>query len=134
MVILDASVILKWFVAEEGSENALRFRDRHVSGEERIIVPPLLFYEIANVLRYQEQLPDDELLTLFEILKDFEISTIYPSFSEFEETMLYARSKKISVYDAAYIVLARNIGCELITADQRLVRTVDESFVKPLQV
>lgn len=132
MVILDASVILKWFVTEEGSDTALQFRDRHISGEERIIVPPLLFYEIANVLRYHEQLPDEELLILFEILKDLEISTIYPSFSEFEETMLYARSKKISVYDATYIVLARNIGCELITADQRLVRAVDESFMKSL--
>ena len=132
MVVLDASVILKWLVNEEGSEDALRFRDRHVKGEERIIVPSLLFYEVANVLRYREELPEEELLILFEILNDLELSAVNPSFSEFKEAMLYARVKQTSVYDAAYVVLAKNLGCELITADKRLERTVNEQFVKCL--
>lgn len=129
MVILDASVILKWLVDEEGSKEALLFRDRHVRGEERIIVPSLLLYEIANVLRYREGLPDEEILNLFEIIKDLELSAVHPSFSEFEEAMLYARSKSISVYDASYIILAKNLGCSLITADRRLVQSVYEPFV-----
>ena len=132
MVILDASVILKWLVNEEGSAEALLFRESHVQGEERIIVPSLLLYEIANVLRHHKDLPDEELLSLFEILKDMELLTVNLSFAEFEETMLYARSKQISVYDATYVVLAKNLGCELITADKRLERAVNEPFVKNL--
>ena len=131
MVVLDASVILKWLLTEEGSDHALLLRDAHVKGEERIVVPSLLFYEVANVLRYNE-FPDEELLYIFEILKDLEFSLIHLSFSEFEEAMLYARSKKISVYDATYVILAKNLACELITADKHLVKAVNESFVKQL--
>lgn len=134
MVILDASIILKWFVNEEGSAEALIFRDRHVRGKERIIVPSLLFYEVANVLRYRKELPDKEIINLMEILKDFELSAVHLSFSELEEAMLYARIKDISVYDAAYVVLARNLSCDLITADKRLEKSVNESFVKSSDV
>lgn len=97
MVVLDASVILKWLVTEEDSAAALRFRNRHATGEERIVVPSLLFYEVANVLRYHQTLPDEELLALFEILKDLELSPLHPSFSELEQATVYARMKHISV-------------------------------------
>jgi len=132
MVVLDASIILKWLLTEEGSERALLFRERHIKGEERIAVPSLLFYEIANVLRYSEGFSDEAVLTLFETIKDIELSAIHPPFSDFEETIIYARSKQISVYDAAYVVLARNLECDLITADRRLVKATGESFVKEL--
>lgn len=132
MVILDASVILKWLLSEEGSEAARELRDRHISGEEHIIVPSLVFYEIANVLRYKTELPDEEIVELFEVLNDLEFSGMHPSFPELEETMLYARSKRISVYDASYVVLARRVGCSLITADSRLLNSVTESFVELL--
>lgn len=132
MVVLDASVILKWLVSEEGSEAALRIRDSHVKGEELVIVPSLLFYEVANVLRYNDKLPDKELADLYEILRDLELSSIHPSLPELEEAMLYARVKEISVYDASYVVLAKKLGCNLITADVRLIRVVSEPFVMSL--
>lgn len=132
MVILDASVILKWLIPEVDSRRALLFQVRHLSGEEHIVVPSLLFYEVANVLRYKENIPDDELVELYEILGDMELTATHPSFQELEETVLYARIKGISVYDATYVELARRLGCELRTADERLAKTVQEPFVKLL--
>jgi predicted nucleic acid-binding protein len=52
MSILDASVILKWFVDEESSDQALRIRDEFCRGEREIVVPDLLLLEVANALRY----------------------------------------------------------------------------------
>ncbi|MEK7082156.1 MAG: type II toxin-antitoxin system VapC family toxin [Patescibacteria group bacterium] len=132
MVVLDASVILKWLLDEEGSADALRIRDCHMRGEERIIVPSLLFYEVANVIRYRTELSDEEILNLLEILKDLELSVVHLAFSEFEETILYGRAKHISVYDAAYVILAKNLGCELVTADQQLGKAASETWVKGL--
>lgn len=132
MVVLDASVILKWLVTEEGSEHALRIRDAHLSGTEHIVVPSLLFYEVANVLRYNNELPDEELITLFEALNNLELTAVHPSFAELEETMVYARQKEASVYDASYVVLAKRLGCQLITADAALADKVNEPFVKTL--
>ncbi len=33
----------------------------------------------------------------------------------------------LSTFDAAYVALAETLGCELVTADQRLVRAVGGS-------
>ena len=132
MVILDASVILKWLIPEADSEKALVFRDRHLSGEEHIGVPSLLFYEVANVIRYKQDLPDEELIDLYDIFGSMELIATNPSFQEMEETMIYARQKGISVYDATYVVLARRLGCDLVSADERLVRAANEPFVKLL--
>lgn len=132
MVVLDASVILQWLVVEEGSAKALHFHDAHVAGTEQIIVSFLLLYEIANALRYRKQLPDNEVATLFEILEHLEIPVFQQSFPEIEEAALYARQKNISVYDAVYVVLARRLGCDFITADKRLTISVAEPFVKIL--
>lgn len=133
MVILDASVILKWLLPEDGSGAALRLQDSHLKGEEHIVVPFLLFYEISNVLRYKEDIPDGELVDLFETLSEFEFSVMQPSFQELEEIMLYARAKHISVYDAVYVMLARKVGCNLVTADAQLSQRVNEPFVKMLE-
>ena len=44
MIVLDASVALKWiFWDETGGERARHYRDRHVSGDEIIAVPDLFF-------------------------------------------------------------------------------------------
>jgi predicted nucleic acid-binding protein len=52
MIILDASVVVKWFSEEEYTEKALEIRERIRMGEERVIVPDLLLYELANALKY----------------------------------------------------------------------------------
>ena len=53
MIILDASVVVKWFSEEEYTEKALEIRERIMRGEERVVVPDLLLYEQANALKYK---------------------------------------------------------------------------------
>lgn len=43
MVVLDTSVIIKWFVEEKGSERALFLMEKHIKGEEIVLVPSLFF-------------------------------------------------------------------------------------------
>jgi len=38
-IVVDASVVVKWFVEEEGSEEALKLRDGYIDGEVEIAVP-----------------------------------------------------------------------------------------------
>jgi len=45
MIILDASVVVKWFSKEEYTEKALEIRGKVRRGEEKVIVPDLLLYE-----------------------------------------------------------------------------------------
>ncbi len=51
--VVDASVVVKWLVEEEGSERALRLRDRYIDGKIEIIAPELITFEVLNALRYE---------------------------------------------------------------------------------
>jgi len=56
-VVPDSSVVLKWFRrAEAGLEQAEALRQAHLEGQIVFIVPDLLLYEIANVLRFKSDL------------------------------------------------------------------------------
>ena len=50
-IVLDASVVAKWFIEEENTEKAIEItiRDKFVRGEIEVLAPSLLIYEIRNV-------------------------------------------------------------------------------------
>ncbi len=52
-MILDTSVVAKWFLEEEGTDKALKIRDDYVHGKIDVEIPDLLIYELGNVLRYK---------------------------------------------------------------------------------
>ncbi|MEE8167770.1 MAG: type II toxin-antitoxin system VapC family toxin [Candidatus Hydrothermarchaeales archaeon] len=53
MVVLDTSVVAKWFLEGEGSEKALVIRDDFLSGKIPIIICDLTLYELGNLLGYR---------------------------------------------------------------------------------
>jgi len=54
MYVIDTSVVVKWFVKEKDRDVALEILEYYRSGNFTIIVPDLLIYEFANVLRYNK--------------------------------------------------------------------------------
>jgi predicted nucleic acid-binding protein len=74
MIVLDASVVLKWiFDDEDGSESAARFKDAHAAGHEVVAVPDLLFYEIGNVLATKTRLSEAAIADAFSLLWEFSL-------------------------------------------------------------
>jgi len=55
---------------------------------------------------------------------DFDLEVFSFGLDEFLEEMILARQYGITLYDAAYIVLARKLGCPFVTSDRRLYRKV----------
>ncbi len=123
MIVLDASVLLKWFFPEEeSSARALEYRERHRTGQETIVVPDLLPYEIGNVLACKTKLPEAEVLDALTQLFRYELSVIaFPPESHLQAAHV-ARRFRISVYDAAYLHLAEKKECPFVTADAKLWR------------
>ena len=50
--VLDASVLIKWFMVEEDRDRALGLRDLHTAGRSTFFVSELTFLEILNAIRY----------------------------------------------------------------------------------
>ncbi len=124
MIILDASVVVKWFSEEEYTEKALAIRERIGMGEERVIVPDLLLYELANALKYNPRFDandvSDALTSIFDM--DLEIVTPIPEIINLAVALAFEYN--ITVYDAFYIALAKDLELTFITADRRLCERV----------
>lgn len=119
MLIVDASVAAKWFLAEPDSAAALALRD---SGT--LHAPSLLVSEIGNVLRSavaQRRLP----AMLAEQSLAWLIQDRAVNFADDHELALpalrIALALNHSVYDCLYLALSEKTGFPVVTADRRLM-------------
>ncbi len=130
MVVLDASVILKWVLpGEGGTDRALRWRDKHLEGSETVAVPDLFFYEAANVLALTKRLPSETAWEVWSSLCGIELAVYGPSLVEMRRAMEIVRLCRVSAYDAYYAALAEALECRMITADGKLARRLAGSSI-----
>jgi len=119
MTVVDASVVLKWLLAEPSAE-AEELLERHLNGSDPLIAPELLYYEIGNVLVTKTKLSAQETSDLFGYFIDLQIEAYSLGADEYKTTIDLAYRYKLSVYDAAYLGLALALDSRLVTADRRL--------------
>lgn len=129
IVVVDASLAIKWVLIEEDSARATTLLGRWVSEGKGIIAPALFTYEVTNILHRQvvtSKLSYDEaqrgLTKLFAI-------GVSLNFSQYEDIsmqamMLANRYDLPGSYDAHYLALAARENCEYWTADARLWNAV----------
>ena len=117
--VLDTSVAIKWFSEkdEDDLEKALKIREACLGKICRIIVPELLFYEIANALRYNPQFTEEDVGLAIESLLKLGLETKKFDEATMKKALALAYRMKITVYDAYFIALAENSACTLVTAD-----------------
>jgi predicted nucleic acid-binding protein len=126
MIVLDDSVIAKWFLDEPKSPKALYYRDLHAQKKEIIIAPSIIVYEIANLFRYKKEFTEREIIRVLEALENFRIEIVNLDFKDVINGALLAKEREITVYDAAYLLVALNFKCKFITADKKLYNKVKD--------
>jgi len=125
--IIDASIIVKWFVNEDGTDLALSLRDEHINGESFLIVPELAFLEVINALRYKTK----DLAALKEandVLWELQLHVEKLNKFLLDRASEIALKNNLSLYDAVYLALARIYGSPLYTSDNQLAKC--ENVVK----
>ena len=119
--VIDASVIVKWFVDEEGTEKALKLRADHIDGRILIAVPELLFLEVLNALRYKGA-TIRKLNEANDALWDIQLQVEKTNKFILEKANELAMKHNLSLYDAIYLAFAIVNGSPLITADKQLAK------------
>ena len=133
MIVLDASIILKLIFEEQDTPLALQLRENHITGEEKIAAPELLYYELANVLATKVAIPAKNASFALAEIFNLEIETFTLGIEEYLSSIGVSHKYTISAYDASYVVLAERLNCDFITADAQLFRkTKDMKFVRLL--
>ncbi len=124
--VLDTSVVVKWFLEEEGTDRADFLLQQLVEGVARAVVPSSLFSELANVfwVRRRDGLTEAEAQAFWGELVHLPLDAIEVSHQLLFETLAFSFHEQVSPYDATFVVLARQLECELITADGVLWRKI----------
>jgi predicted nucleic acid-binding protein len=120
-VVLDTSVVVKWFrQGEVLAERALVVRDAYLEGQIRVSVPSLLAYELANVLRYKQDVTTAQVKQAVRSLFDMRFEWVLPTRAVLQQAVEIARAYDTTVYDAVFAALAESAGATFVTADERL--------------
>jgi len=119
VIVLDASVLLKWFLDEPDSSQALSYQQRHIAGKDSIAIPDLAFYELANTFILRTHLSQEEIQENLSQLQSYQFHVTL--FSELIGVVGIARKYGLTAYDAAYVALAQTLRCRFVTADERLL-------------
>lgn len=123
IVVPDTSVVLKWYLQdqEQHRERALALRGAYLVGGLRLVVPDLLPYEVANVLRYKPHWDAARVGQAMTSLFALRLDVVPVSALILARAVDLAYDHDVAVYDAAFAALAKEVGGEFITADEKLV-------------
>jgi len=121
-VVADASIVAKWFLEEEFSDNARQLRDSFVTGKIDISVPSLLFYDTLNTLWHSRLFTEKELALAAKALTKYGFDSWEPKGKILEQTATVSSKHNLSVYDASYVALALYLKATLLTADSELIQ------------
>jgi len=121
IIVVDASVIVKWYVEEEDTKIALQLRRDYENGIIDIWSTHLMPYEVLNAVRYSQDLGQNEIERVSESLALFQIG-LYPLLDGNLRGPCIKMAFKygITIYDASYVALAKSLDKILYTADEKL--------------
>src|SRR3989338_8872906 len=128
-VVLDTSVVLKWFVDETGSDAAREYLEDFIDGKSQILIPTLLFYELGSAC-LKKSIPVSEISKIMELLQKLPFEKEDIGFTSFRKIYQNATEYNIWYYDASYVTLMQKHNCELITADKKLFRKLKGNMAK----
>jgi predicted nucleic acid-binding protein len=120
LLVVDASVAVKWVVEEEDSEAAVALFDRE------LVAPALMLPECANALWVKArrgELTAAEVIERIQLLSAAPVELV-PMGPLVEDAAKFALELDHPVYDCCYLALASQRNTVVVTADRRFTDVV----------
>jgi predicted nucleic acid-binding protein len=128
--VLDSSVAFKWVVPEADSAKAQQLADEFARGIHELLAPDIFTTEVAHALTRAERqgrITPGEALRLWTVVMTtaprLEASTPLAP-----RAIAISSKMRVGVYDCLYVALAEQESCQLVTADEKLLKNLQPTY------
>lgn len=120
-LVLDNSVVLKWFSPEKerGLENAQRILKLMVDREISVIEPDLMLVELGNALLIGKKLMSDAVHDAINTCMEYGVEVRLCGEELVNDAVSIAHRHRLAVYDALYLALAEHVDGVLVSDDEK---------------
>ena len=129
-LVVDASVVIKWFVPEPLSLEDRRILDGYRAGAFDLVAPDLLNAELGNIVWKKETyqgLGGGDARAVIDGFRNLVIA-FTPTADLLADAYNLAITHQRTVYDSLYLALSIREQCQFVTADERLVNAVSSAL------
>jgi predicted nucleic acid-binding protein len=131
-LVIDASVLIKFFIPEILWEKAEELNARVAQGDLKLLAPDFIFAEVGNIIWKKHRMKE---LIRSEAGEIVEAIVSLPITVETSEALLplavdLGLAFGITVYDAMYVSLAKVHETVLLTADRKLAEVMGKTDFK----
>ncbi|HEX5036731.1 MAG TPA: type II toxin-antitoxin system VapC family toxin [bacterium] len=130
-ICVDASLVLKWLVPEEGSEKALALYKKWEDQGVSFLAPGLIDHEIGTTLRQKVLrglLHPDDFYMVNDFYKRLNILLLHPVDLIPKSLAIAATISQPTIYDVSYLLLAKEQNIDFVTADRRFFEAASPLF------
>jgi predicted nucleic acid-binding protein len=117
-IVLDSSVVVKWFSTETKSDEALKFLDSYTQGTVELTISEILICEVGNALRYKPDYDTPKWKNAVTQIFNLSMNVIHLNENLTNRTGEIAYEAKTTFYDALPVAIAENKKTVCITADE----------------
>jgi predicted nucleic acid-binding protein len=128
--VIDSSVAFKWVVPETDSGKALLLRDDFRNSLVELLAPDVFPVEMGHALTRAERQGRIPVGSAIPLLRDIlnTLPILRPSLPHMLRAVEISSQLRVGVYDCLYVAIAEAENCELITADDKLVKNLQAYF------
>jgi predicted nucleic acid-binding protein len=129
--VIDCSSAFPAYVAEPLTAKATTLRDGYLNAVHELLAPDFITIEMSNALIVAERrgrIASGDATRLF---RDFlkQLPALHAAWPDLlPRAHAIAEATVASVYDCLYVALAERENCELVTADDKLVKNLQAAF------
>jgi predicted nucleic acid-binding protein len=126
LLILDTSVVLKWFLDTDERDvgQARKLRKALLSGRCTLGAPDLLLVEVANALTAGHRSSPKRVSEAVETVLDIGLRLFELRFATLVIAIGLASTYGVTVYDSCFLAVAIESDGVLVTADEAFLRKV----------
>lgn len=121
VVIVDASIVVRWFVKQPGHEIAQTWFERFIDDAECMVGPDILRFEVfGSFAKLQPRRDSQWGAQSFVRFERLGMRILPTTAALFDRAMNLARTIPMGSYDAIYLAHAESMGVPWLTVDGRV--------------